>query len=148
MSFSLELTDEHIALRERTHAFARDVMRPVAAEYDRAQEFPWPVLEEAAREGLYGWELYAQLSVDPTGLSLPIVMEELFWGCAGIGLSIVMPALALAAIRQAATDEQLVRWAPECFGGPGDIKLAALAVTEPSRGSDAPSSPTRARHDR
>src|ERR1700749_3925624 len=147
MSFSLELTDEHIALRERTHAFARDVIRPVAAEYDRAQEFPWPVLQEAARQGLYQWELYAQLSMDPTGLSLPILMEELFWGCAGIGLSIVMPALALAAIRQAATDEQLVRWAPECFGTPGDIKLAALAVTEPSGGSDIRSIQTQARKD-
>ena len=102
----------------------------------------WPaaqsaaVIEEAARQGLYKWELYAELSMDPTGLSLPILMEELFWGCAGIGLSIVMPALALAAIRQAATDEQLVEWAPQCFGTPGDIKLAALAVTEPSGGSD------------
>jgi acyl-CoA dehydrogenase len=105
------------------------------------------VLEEAARHGLYGWELYAELSVDPTGLSLPILMEELFWGCAGIGLSIVMPALALAAIRQAATDEQLIRWAPECFGTPGDIKLAALAVTEPSGGSDIRSIQTRARRD-
>ena len=74
-------------------------------------------------------------------------MEELFWGCAGIGLSIVMPALALAAIRQAATDEQLARWAPECFGTPGDIKLAALAVTEPSGGSDVRSIQTRARKD-
>jgi acyl-CoA dehydrogenase len=147
MTFSLDLTDEHTALREKTHAFARDVIRPVAAEYDRAQEFPWPVLDEAAREGLYGWELYAQLSVDPTGLSLPILMEELFWGCAGIGLSIVMPALALAAIRQAATDEQLMRWAPECFGTPGDIKLAALAVTEPSGGSDIRSIQTQARRD-
>ena len=108
MSFSLDLTPEQSELRARTHAFARDVIRPVAPEYDRAQEFPWPVLEQAAQEGLYGWELYAQLSVDPTGLSLPILMEELFWGCAGIGLAIVMPALALAAIRQAATDEQLV----------------------------------------
>jgi acyl-CoA dehydrogenase len=147
MSFSLELTDEHSELRDKTHQFARDVIRPVAAEYDQAQEFPWPVLEEAARHGLYGWELYAQLSVDPTGLSLPILMEELFWGCAGIGLSIVMPALALAAIRQAATDEQLVRWAPECFGTPGDIKLAALAVTEPSGGSDIRAIQTRARRD-
>ena len=147
MSFSLELTDEQSELRDRTHQFARDVIRPVAAEYDQAQEFPWPVLEEAARHGLYGWELYAQLSVDPTGLSLPILMEELFWGCAGIGLSIVMPALALAAIRQAATDEQLIRWAPECFGTPGDIKLAALAVTEPSGGSDIRSIQTRARRD-
>src|ERR1700742_3322988 len=147
MSFSLDLTDEHTELREKTHSFARDVIRPVAAEYDRAQEFPWPVLEEAARQGLYGWELYAQLSADPTGLSLPIVMEELFWGCAGIGLTIVLPALALAAIRQAATDEQLAQWAPECFGTPGDIKLAALAVTEPSGGSDVRSIQTRARKD-
>jgi acyl-CoA dehydrogenase len=108
MSFSFELTDEHAALREK--GFARDVMRRVATRHDAAQEFPWPVLKEAAGQGFYGWELYAQLSIDPTGLSLAILMEELFWGCAGIGLSIVMPALALAAIRQAATDEQLVRF--------------------------------------
>jgi alkylation response protein AidB-like acyl-CoA dehydrogenase len=147
MSFTLDLTEEQQALRERTHAFARDVIRPVAPEYDRAQEFPWPVLEEAARQGLYDWRLYAELSIDPTGLSLPLLMEELFWGCAGIGLSIVMPALALAAIRQAATDEELVRWAPECFGTPGDLRLAALAVTEPSGGSDVRSIQTTARRD-
>ena len=108
MSFTLELTPEQEALRAKAHDFARDVIRPAAPKYDRAQEFPWPVLEKAAEQGLYEWELYAQLSMDPTGLSLPILMEELFWGCAGIGLSIVMPALALAAIRQAATDEQLL----------------------------------------
>src|SRR5436305_9462868 len=147
MGFTLELTDEQAALQDRAHAFAREVIRPVAAEYDRAQEFPWPAVEEAGRQGLYGWELYAQLTTDPTGLSLPVLMEELFWGCAGIGLSIVMPALALAAIRQAATDEQLARWAPQCFGTPGDIKLAALAVTEPSGGSDVRSIQTRARRD-
>ena len=148
MNFALDLTDEQIELREKAHAFAQKVIRPVAAEYDRAQELPWPVLEEAARQGLYQWELYAQLSTDPTGLSLPILMEELFWGCAGIGLTIVLPALALAAIRQAATDEQLVQWAPQCFGTPDDIKLAALAVTEPSGGSDIRSIQTRARQDR
>jgi acyl-CoA dehydrogenase len=147
MSFTLDLTDEQQQLRAKTHAFARDVIRPAASEYDRAQELPMPILQEAARQGLYKWELYAELSVDPTGLSLPILMEELFWGCAGIGLSIVMPALALAAIRQAATDEQLVQWAPECFGTPDDIKLAALAVTEPSGGSDIRSIQTRARKD-
>src|ERR1700744_1334285 len=147
MNFTLDLSDEHVALREKAHNFAREVIRPVAAEYDRAQELPWPVLQEAARQGLYQWELYAQLSMDPTGLSLPILMEELFWGCAGIGLTIVLPALALAAIRQAAADEQLVRWAPECFGTPGEIKLAALAVTEPSGGSDVRSIQTQARRE-
>src|SRR3989440_7148315 len=147
MPFTLALTEEQEALRDKTREFARTVIRPAAAEYDRTQEFPWPVIEEAARQDLYRWELYAELSADPTGLSLPVLMEEMFWGCAGIGLSIVMPALALAAIRQAATDEQLVRWAPECFGTPGDLKLAALAVTEPSGGSDVRSIQTRARQD-
>ena len=145
--FAVSLTEEQTALREKAHVFAREVIRPVAAHYDRVQEMPWPVLEEAARAGLYEPTLYAELSVDPTGLSLPILMEELFWGCAGIGLSIVMPALALAAIRQAATDEQLMRWAPECFGTPGDLKLAALAVTEPGGGSDVRSIATQARKD-
>jgi acyl-CoA dehydrogenase len=147
MSFTLDLTDEQVELREKTHLFAREVIRPVAAEYDGNQELPWPVLQEAARQGLYQWELYAQLSTDPTGLSLPILMEELFWGCAGIGLTIVLPALALAAIRQAATNEQLAQWAPQCFGTPDDVKLAALAVTEPSGGSDVRSIQTRARQD-
>jgi acyl-CoA dehydrogenase len=40
-----------------------------------------------------------------------------------------------------------VQWAPQCFGEPGDIKLAALAVTEPSGGSDVRSIQTRARKD-
>ena len=145
MSFTLDLTDEQVALRDKAHGFAREVIRPVAPDYDREQELPWPVLQEAARQGLYEWQLYAELAADPTGLSLPILMEELFWGCAGIGLSIVLPALALAAIRQAATDEQLAHWAPQCFGTPDDLKLAALAVTEPSGGSDVRSIQTQAR---
>jgi hypothetical protein len=34
MSLSLDLTDDQIALRDKAHAFAREVIRPVAAEYD------------------------------------------------------------------------------------------------------------------
>ena len=48
-----------------------------------------------------------------------------------------MPAPgAVSAMAQAATPEQLLRWAPECFGEPGDLKLAALAISEPEGGSD------------
>lgn len=147
MSFSLALTPAQHDLVERTHRFARDEIRPVAEHYDRAEEFPWPVLEKAAREGFYNPLFYRDLIGDPTGLSLPLFMEELFWGCAGIGLSIVMPALALSAMAQAATPDQLVRWAPECFGQPGDLKLAALCVSEPEGGSDVRSLRTRARRD-
>ena len=49
MPFSLELTSAQHDLVERTHRFAEEVVRPVAAQYDREEEFPWPVLE---RNGL------------------------------------------------------------------------------------------------
>jgi len=147
VSFDLSLTPAHHDLIERTHAFAEEVVRPAAPRYDREQEFPWEVLEAAAKEGFYNPLFYRDLIGDPTGLSLPLFMEELFWGCAGIGLAVVMPGLALSAMAQAATPEQLLRWAPECFGDPGDIKLAALAISEPEGGSDVRNLRTRARRD-
>jgi acyl-CoA dehydrogenase len=145
--FNLCLSAAHHDLVKRTHRFADEVVRPVAADYDRREEFPWPVLERAAQEGFYNPLFYRDLIADPTGLSLPLFMEELFWGCAGIGLSIVMPALALSALAQAATPEQLLRWAPECFGEPGALKLAALCVSEPQGGSDVGNLRTRARRE-
>ncbi|MCX5044121.1 acyl-CoA dehydrogenase family protein [Aldersonia sp. NBC_00410] len=147
MTFSLALTPAQRDLVERTHAFAEDVIRPVAAEHDRNQEFPWAVLEQAAQEGFYAPLFYRDLIGDPTGLSLPLFMEELFWGCAGIGLAIVMPALALSSIGQAATPEQMLRWAPECFGEPGNLKLAALCISEPEGGSDVRNLRTTATRD-
>src|SRR5687768_10221956 len=147
MGFSLSLTSAQADLVERSHAFARDVIRPVAADYDHREEFPWDVLEAAAQEGFYDPLFYRDLIGDPTGLSLPLFMEEIFWGCAGIGLAVVMPALALSAMAQAATPEQLFRWAPECFGRPGELKLAALAISEPQGGSDVGNLRTRAVRD-
>jgi acyl-CoA dehydrogenase len=147
MTFDLSLSPAQRDLVERTHRFAEEVIRPVAAHHDATQEFPWAVLEAAAREGFYNPLFYRDLIGDPTGLSLPLFMEELFWGCAGIGLSIVMPALALSAMAQAATPEQLLRWAPACFGEPGDLKLAALCVSEPQGGSDVRNLRTTARRD-
>ncbi|MCB0936646.1 MAG: acyl-CoA dehydrogenase family protein, partial [Mycobacterium sp.] len=147
MGFDLTPTSAQHDLARRTHEFAEQCIRPVAGGYDRRQEFPWPVLEEAAERGFYSPLFYRDLIGDPTGLSLPMFMEELFWGCAGIGLAVVMPALALSAIGQAATPEQMLQWAPECFGSPGDLKLAALAISEPEGGSDVRNLRTTARRD-
>ena len=147
MTFDITPTAAQHDLARRAHEFAEEVVRPVAADYDQRQEFPWPVLEEAASRGFYSPLFYRDLIGDPTGLSLPMFMEELFWGCAGIGLAVVMPALALSAIGQAASPEQMLQWAPECFGTPGDLKLAALAISEPEGGSDVRNLRTTARRD-
>src|SRR6201993_5166394 len=147
MTFDVTPTAAQHDLVKRAHEFAQECIRPVAAEYDKRQAFPWPVLEEAAERGFYSPLFYRDLIGDPTGLSLPMFMEEIFGGCAGIGLAIVMPALALSAIGQAASPEQMLQWAPECFGTPGALKLAALAISEPEGGSDVRNLRTRARRD-
>jgi acyl-CoA dehydrogenase len=147
VGFDITPTEAQHDLANRAHEFADKCIRPVAGDYDKRQEFPWPVLEEAAQRGFYSPLFYRDLIGDPTGLSLPMFMEEIFWGCAGIGLAIVMPALALSAIGQAATPEQMLQWAPECFGTPGDLKLAALAISEPEGGSDVRNLRTTATRD-
>ena len=145
--FDLELASEQRERVARVHEFARDVVRPAAARYDREQSMPWEVMEEAARRGIYSWEFYAENHADPTGLSAVALTEELFWGCAGIGLQLSVPALALAGLVSSGTPEQVARWAPELFGTPGDLKLGALALTEPSGGSDVGAIRTQARRD-
>ncbi len=97
-AFSMALTQDQKDIREWVHGFAADVMRPAAHEWDEKEQTPWPIIEEAAKIGLYGFEGLAQFFADPTGLTLPIVNEELFWGDAGIGMSIMGTALAVAAI--------------------------------------------------
>lgn len=78
--FTLELDDDQKSVRDWIHGFAADVMRPAAAEWDEREETPWPVIQEAAKIGLYSLDFYAQQYFDPTGLGIPIAMEELFWG--------------------------------------------------------------------
>lgn len=109
--FSLDLNEEQRDLRDWVHGFAAEVVRPAAAEWDEREDTPWPVIQEAAKVGLYGFEFLATCWADPTGLSLPIASEELFWGDAGIGLSIFGTSLAVAAIYGAGTP---TRWSSGC----------------------------------
>jgi len=141
MDFSL--SDEQRELQKWAHGFAQDEIRPVAASYDESEDFPWPVLSKAAEIGLYSAEYYGQTQSDPTGLSMPIAMEEIFWGCAGIGLAIFGTGLPLSAIAAGGTAEQW-SWMPRMFGTPDEPKVAAFCVTEPGAGSDVSSLRTKA----
>jgi acyl-CoA dehydrogenase len=146
-TFSLELTQDQKDIRDWVHGFAADVVRPAAHEWDEKEQTPWPIIEEAAKIGLYGFEGLAQFFSDPTGLTLPIVNEELFWGDAGIGMSIMGTALAVAAIFGQGSGEQIGEWIPRCFGTEGDIKVAAFCASEPNAGSDVSAVRTRAKFD-
>ncbi|MEU4096623.1 acyl-CoA dehydrogenase family protein [Streptomyces sp. NPDC026673] len=145
--FTLELDDDQKSVRDWIHGFAADVMRPAAAEWDEREETPWPVIQEAAKIGLYSLDFYAQQYFDPTGLGIPVAMEELFWGDAGIGLSIVGTGLAAVGVLANGTEEQIGTWIPQMYGDVNDVKVAAFCSSEPDAGSDVGSMRTTAVYD-
>src|SRR5499427_6098573 len=145
--FSLELGDDLVEMRDWLHGFAASVIRPAATEWDEREETPWPVLEEAAKIGLYSLDFYAQQYLEGSGLGIPVAFEELFWGDAGIGLSLVGSSLAAVAVVANGTPEQIGEWCPQMFGGPGEVKLGAFCSSEPDAGSDVGAIKTRAAYD-
>jgi len=145
--FSLNLTEDQEQIRKWVHDFADDVIRPAAHEWDEREETPWPIIKQAAEIGLYSLDFFGAAFLDPTGLTLPVALEELFWGDAGIGLSLTGTTLAVAGIFANGTDAQTAEWLPRCFGTPDDPKLAAFCVSEPDAGSDVSALRTRAVYD-
>ena len=142
--FSMSLSEDQIQIQKWVHDFAENVIRPVASEWDEREEFPWPVVEEAAQIGLYGVDFILSGMGDPTGLTMPVAIEEIFWGDAGIGMAIMGTALAAAGIAGNGTPEQVMEWVPQCYGTADDVKLGAFCVSEPDAGSDVSSLRTRA----
>jgi len=143
-----QLSEDQITVQKWAHEFAEGEIRPVAPEYDETEDFPWPVVKKAAEIGLYSLDFWTDMvGQDNSGLTLPIVMEEMAWGCAGIGLGIFGTGLPLATLAYSAAPEQLAEWAPRMFGTPDDLKLGAFAVTESQAGSDVSALRTTATRD-
>ena len=142
--FSMDLGPDLREMRDWVHEFAETVIRPAGAEWDEREETPWPILQQASKIGLYSLDFFAQQWLEPSGLGIPIAWEELFWGDAGIALSIVGTGLAAVAVSGIGTPEQMAEWLPPMFGDAGDVKLGAFCVSEPDAGSDVAAIRTRA----
>ncbi|MEU1150778.1 acyl-CoA dehydrogenase family protein [Streptomyces sp. NPDC005863] len=145
--FTMELNDEQKEVRDWLHGFAADVIRPAAAEWDEREETPWPIIQEAAKIGIYSLDFYAQQFFDPSGLGIPMATEEIFWGDAGIGLSIMGTGLAAVGVLANGTEEQIGTWIPQMYGDVNDVKVAAFCSSEPDAGSDVAAMRTRAVYD-
>ena len=145
--FSLDLTEDQLQVQKWVHEFAETVVRPAAAEWDEREETPWPIIQEAAKAGLYSLDFMANAFGDPTGVLLPVVMEEMCWGDAGITLAIFGTTLGVVGIMGNGTPEQIGEWVPQCFGTAEEPKMAAFAVSEADAGSDVSSLRTRAVYD-
>jgi alkylation response protein AidB-like acyl-CoA dehydrogenase len=142
--FSLDLSPDVAEMRAWVHEFAQNVIRPAGAEWDEREETPWPILQEAAKAGLYSLDFFGAQWLEPSGLGTAVAFEELFWGDAGIGLSLTGSCLAAVAVSSNGTHEQVGEWLPQMFGDPDDVKLGAFCSSEPDAGSDVGAIRTRA----
>ncbi|ANI39631.1 acyl-CoA dehydrogenase family protein [Mycolicibacterium vaccae] len=147
MTFSLELSSDLLDVQKWVHEFAADVIRPAAAEWDEREQTPWPIIQEAAKVGLYSVEFFAEQAAEPSGLGMIVAFEEMFWGDAGIALAILGTGLAAASVAANGTPEQVGEWVPQMFGTVEDPKVAAFCSSEPNAGSDVGAILTRARYD-
>ena len=132
-----QLTEEQQMIREMARTIADNEIRPVAAEYDRTGDFPWPVVEKIAEAGLFGVfidEAYGGLAGDSRTMNMVLVTEELSRACGGISLAFASTALGALPIIVSASDEVKQRFLPAIAAGE---RLAAFALTEPQAGSDA-----------
>ena len=140
-----DLSDEQEQLKSEVRRFAENEVRPVAGEYDEAEEYPWEVIDEAAEMGLLG----AQIPFEYGGggydtLDLCLVIEELFAADPGIGLCLTSTAFGSEAIMEFGTEEQKEEYLPPIAEGEA---IMGAAISEPDTGSDVSSVSTRAEKD-
>ena len=137
-----ELTPEQKALQEKARRFAREVMAPVAAKYDREGTFPLDVMEKAHREGFFTPLIPRKYGGEGIGvLDNCILSEELAAGCMGMYVSIFVSTLALYPIIQFGTEDQKERFLrPFCE----KFSIASYCLSELTVGSDPASLRTTA----
>ena len=128
-------TEEQKMIRDLARQIADEKIRPVAAEYDEKEEFPWPILKVIAESdlaGIYIEEKYGGMGGGVTELC--IATEEFSKACGGIAVSYAASALGSYPIILYGTEEQKQKYLPDIASGK---KLAAFGLTEAGAGSDA-----------
>lgn len=127
------LTEEQIMLRRMAHDFAANEIVPVAAELDESGKFPHEIIAKAREVGLINFNIPEQYGgMGASVLEECLIMEEIGWGCSGVGTALTINNLAAIPIKLAGTEEQRKEW----LGRMVDGALASYAVTEPNAGSD------------
>ncbi|MEU7802915.1 acyl-CoA dehydrogenase family protein [Micromonospora arborensis] len=137
------LTDEQAALRESVRDFARDVVAPVIAEHYEQHTFPYEVIRQMGKMGLFGLpfdEEHGGMGGDYFALCL--ALEELARVDSSVAITLeAAVSLGAMPIYRFGTEEQKATWLPKLLSGEA---LAGFGLTEPGTGSDAAGTQTRA----
>jgi butyryl-CoA dehydrogenase len=141
------LNEENLKWRHIAREIANQYVRPVAAEYDRKQEYPWEVTKKMAEAGLLTTWMpaeYGGAGSDRPITNLCIVVEEISRACGGMGVGFAVNALGSIPILIGGTDEQKEKYLPDIAAGK---RLIAFCLSEMTAGSDAGGMRARAQLD-
>jgi len=136
-----DLTPEQEQLVQTARKFAKDRIIPAAPELDRKHEFPRAICEEAFGLGLMNAEVPAEYG--GTGLSCVdhcLMLEEMNYGCAGVGTTLSANNLAATPLLLAGTEDQKKEFLGRLTES---LSFAAYCCSEPDAGSDAAGMRTR-----
>ncbi|WP_030681886.1 acyl-CoA dehydrogenase family protein [Streptomyces sp. NRRL B-1347] len=140
------LTPEHEELRRTVEEFANDVVAPKIGDYYERHEFPYEIVREMGRMGLFGLpfpEEHGGMGGDY--LALGIALEELARVDSSVAITLEAGvSLGAMPLHLFGTDEQKRTWLPRLCSGE---VLGAFGLTEPGAGSDAGGTRTTARLD-
>ncbi|MBM3245869.1 MAG: acyl-CoA dehydrogenase [Candidatus Omnitrophica bacterium] len=137
------LNDGQKMIQELTRKIAEEKIRPVAAKYDKSEEYPWEVIKILAQSDLFA--IFVPQEFGGTGggvLDLCIATEELSRACGGIAVCYAASALGTFPIILFGNEEQKKKYLPDLASGK---KIAAFGITEPEAGSDASAIKTTAK---
>ena len=137
---------EHEAYRDVVRRFVEREIEPYAHQWDEAGEFPRTLYAKAAEIGLLGLGFPEEYGGVPADQFMKIVVSQELAraGAGGVNASLMSHTIGSPPIARAARPEIKARVLPEVLSG---RKISALAITEPSGGSDVASLRTRARRE-
>ncbi|MFA6635653.1 MAG: acyl-CoA dehydrogenase family protein [Candidatus Omnitrophota bacterium] len=139
------LTEEQEMIRDLCRQIAEEKIKPVAAEYDEKNEFPWEIVKIMAESDIFGVYIPEEYGGMGGGvLEMAIATENLSWGCGGIALAFAATGLGTYPILLYANDQQKAKYLPDIAAGK---TLAAFCITEAEAGSDAGGIKTTAKKD-
>lgn len=141
------ITEAHEAYRETVRRFVEREILPHAAAWDEAGEFPRELYRKAGAAGLLGVGFPEEYGGTPADYFFRIASAEEFAraGAGGLSASLFSHTIGAPPIAAVGSEELKRRVLPSILSGE---KISALAITEPSGGSDVASLRTSARKDK
>ncbi|MHC4839622.1 MAG: acyl-CoA dehydrogenase family protein [Planctomycetota bacterium] len=138
----MRLTEEQQSVKELFHEFARDEIRPQAADLDANPRFPSELFDKAGELGFFSMRYPEPDGAGADLLSYLLAVEEIAWGSLAVACCCTMQSLmGTFFIQRFAKGELRERIVAKALAG--EVR-GTICMTEPDSGSDLFSMSTRA----